>query len=74
VALADPPGEVAEMIGNPACEIEKLFNVLKFQISHYKKIITTVNQKVQCLQKEKQTLQRYIIRQLLFRVHLIILL
>ncbi len=38
-SLIDAPQEVNLMLSDPACQLENMFNILKFQVNHYQNII-----------------------------------
>lgn len=58
VQLHDAPSEVTDMVSNPALEFEKLFNILKFQIAHYKKALSASNDMIMRLKGDKRALLR----------------
>lgn len=57
-SLASPPDEVKRNMEDPARHLEQVFNVLKFQLSHYKETLSRASQKLAALHKNDCELRR----------------
>ena len=60
MSLKDSPTDVMEVLTNLATPIENLFNIVKFQMMHYKRVLSLSCQRILSLEKENASLRKYV--------------
>ena len=60
VLLDNPPPEVTSMLNNPASELQDLFDILKFQIRHYKSSLVRARSLLKDSELERRHLAEYV--------------